>query len=212
MRKYTALASVDTQRLLGVLSDLTSSKDSYRDAMTMLGRNLAVEVGKRAPGLKDQAVCIACTVEDADFLATGLLVGFQDIGVDPSRLKLVCFWNERVSRFIGADQDSFDVAPIIKEYREVMDFQNMIVVVVKSIISGACVVKTNLATLLDAELPHRVIVAAPVMLEGAEKRLASEFPVATAEKFEYFTFAIDDEKVGDLVVPGIRGFTCRYRM
>ena len=109
-------------------------------------------------------------------------------------------------RFNGDDHDSFDVAPIVKQYREEVDISNAVIVVVKSIISGACVVKTNLATLIDQVLPQRVIVAAPVMLEGAEGRLAAEFPSSTAGKFEYFTFAIDNERdQNDNVVPGIGG-------
>ena len=92
---------------------------------------------------------------------------------------------------------AFDVAPVMKQYREVEDLDGAVVVVVKSIISGACVVKTNLAMLIDHVTPSRVFVAAPVMLKGAEQRLASEFPVEVADRFEYRTFAIDDQKDAD---------------
>jgi hypothetical protein len=55
-------------------------------------------------------------------------------------------------------------------------------------------------------LPQRIIVAAPVMLKGAQGRLASEFPPDTAAMFEYVTFAIDDTRDSDdNVVPGIGG-------
>jgi hypothetical protein len=87
-----------------------------------------------------------------------------------------------------------------------VDIRDAVLIVVKSIISGACVVKTNLASLIDEALPLRVIVAAPVMLKGAEQRLASEFPQSMSSRFEYFAFAIDDEKGSDdNVVPGIGG-------
>jgi hypothetical protein len=43
-------------------------------------------------------------------------------------------------------------------------------------------------------------------LEGAEGRLAAEFPSSTSGRFEYFTFAIDTERdQDDNVVPGIGG-------
>jgi hypothetical protein len=206
MRKFTPFATGSAQLLLGVLADHTTPEDRYRQAMIELGRQLAVDVERLVPNIKDVAVCVACTAEDADFLARGLIEGLEGVGVDSSRLKLVCFWNERVRRFNGADKDSFDVAPIVKQYREDMTLADAALVVVKSIISGACVVKTNLATLIDSEMPQRIIVAAPVMRKGAEERLASDFAPSTAQRFEYLTFAIDDEKgQDDNVIPGIGG-------
>ncbi len=174
--------------------------------MRQLGHQLAEHVAKELPAITQNAVCVACTVEDADFLARGLLEGLEQRGVSSARIKLVCFWNEMVRRFNGISTNSFDVAPVIKQYREEVDIRNAVLIVVKSIISGACVVKTNLASLIDEAVPLRVIVAAPVMLKGAEQRLASEFPRSMSSKFEYFAFAIDDEKgADDNVVPGIGG-------
>lgn len=206
MRTFTPFASLDVRRQLDILVDQSASASAYQEAMTSLGKQLAAHVVAENPSIMQSTVCVACTVEDADYLARGLLEGLAALGFDSSLLKLVCFWNERVRRFNGDDHDSFDVAPIIKQYREEVDFSNAVIVVVKSIISGACVVKTNLATLIDQVLPKRVIVAAPVMLEGADKRLAAEFPSSTAGRFEYFTFAIDTEKDKDEnVIPGIGG-------
>jgi hypothetical protein len=159
-----------------------------------------IELAK--PG-KGDTVCIVCTPEDADFLARGLIEGLQEEGVEPARLKLVCFWNERVKKFLTDDR--FDVAPIIKEYREDVKIDQSIVVVLKSIIRGTCVVKTNLATLIERSLPKAVIVAAPVMLIDAEKRLESEFSANAARLFQYLAFAIDTERDGDDVKPGIGG-------
>ena len=205
MRTFTSFSSSDTEKLLAQLVS-ADSPSSYRHAMRQLGRQLAEHVAKQIPTVTQNAVCIACTVEDADFLARGLLEGLEQKGVGSARMKLVCFWNERVRRFNGVDTNSFDVAPVVKEYREAVDIRDSVLIVVKSIISGACVVKTNLASLIDEALPLRVIVAAPVMLKGAEQRLASEFPPSMSSKFEYFAFAIDDEKgADDNVVPGIGG-------
>jgi hypothetical protein len=205
MRQLTELADEKTQRLLSLLADRSTSSESYREAMTGLGRQLAKGVAAQ-PSMLLASVCVACTAEDADFLARGMVEGFETAGVDQARIKLICFWNERVNAYRGLTTESYDIAPIIKQYREAIDLNSAVVVVVKSIISGACVVKTNLATLLEDALPQRVVVAAPVMLKGADSRLAAEFPAEMAERFEYVTFAIDDEKGPDNnVVPGIGG-------
>lgn len=206
MRQLTQFVSSETETQLNVLVDASSSVLAYQKAMTELGTHLASAIHKLAPLPSNGPICVVCTVEDADFLARGILDGLQGSGIDSNRLRLICFWNERVRSFNGSNESAFDVAPVIKEYREPTDVSNAVIVVVKSIISGACVVKTNLAMLIDRMTPKRVIVAAPVMLEGAEKRLAAEFPRAIADHFEYITFAVDDQKgPDDNVIPGIGG-------
>ncbi|MDR3570628.1 MAG: hypothetical protein P4L81_00285 [Candidatus Pacebacteria bacterium] len=187
------------------MADKLSSESVYRDAMYALGKDLAARMAAQLVPTKMLDVCVACTVEDADFLASGIVAGFRDAGLADDRLKLACFWNKRVKRFDGTEDDSFDVAPIVKEYREPMDVRHSVVVVVKSIISGACVVKTNLSSLIDDIEPERVFVAAPVMYKGSRERLASEFAPDVANRFEFFTFAIDDQKSGEIVEPGIGG-------
>lgn len=206
MRHFTDITNnEEVKRLLDVLVDQGSEPSAYKTAMKGLGSQLASSIVGKMPAIKQSLVCVACTVEDADFLARGLLEGLRAEGIEDSHLKLACFWNERVRRFNDEDSDSFDVAPIIKQYKEDIALEQAVVIVVKSIVSGACVVKTNIANLIDNVLPSRVIVAAPVMHEGAQDRLASEFPRSVADRFEYFTFAIDDEKQGESVVPGIGG-------
>ena len=98
MRTYTSFASVDIQRLLGVLVETKSSPTAYRDAMTSLGRQLAHEILAKLMKISEAPVCVACTAEDADFLVKGLLEELELGGYDGSKLKLVCFWNERVLR------------------------------------------------------------------------------------------------------------------
>lgn len=203
MREYSPLTNADTRRLLDVLVDRSSSPAIYQQAMRDLGAQLGATI---APGLTASTVCVVCTVEDADFLASGVLQGLASAGLDADRVKLVCFWNERVRGFPGIGEQSFDIAPVTKQYRESVDLDGSAVVIVKSIISGACVVKTNLAMLIDHVTPSRVFVASPVMLKGAEQRLSSQFPEEVASRFEYCTFAIDDEQGADEnVVPGIGG-------
>lgn len=109
-------------------------------------------------------------------------------------------------RFDGDTADSFDVAPIIKQYREDVDVRDAILILAKSIIRGTCVVRTNVTALVNDQVPQRVIVAAPVMLHGAPDRLAKEFPRAIADRFEYLAFAVDDKKDDQgNVIPGVGG-------
>lgn len=206
-REFTSHISEAAEGLLATLVDERASPAAYQAAMTGLGKQLAEKIVTSTPSVKSRPICVACTVEDADFLARGILEGLEMSGVSPAALNLVCFWNDRVRTFNNGTEPAFDVAPIIKSYREDFDLPNAVIIVVKSIISGACVVKTNLAALIDRTVPEEVLVAAPVMLKGAEMRLASEFPAAMASKFKYFTFAIDDTKSadGEVVLPGIGG-------
>ena len=207
MRHYTGLATSHARTLLNVLSATDSPVSSYQAAMTELGyelgRNLAPVVSITATG----DVCLVCTVEDADFLAKGMLEGMRVAGVSTERLKLVCFWNDRVRQFEGTNQAVFDVAPILKQYKEAIKAEHVTLVVVKSIISGACVVKTNIMAMIDDIAPEKVLVAAPVMSEGADQRLAEVFPANIANRFEYFTFAVDDQYAPDqhTLIPGVGG-------
>jgi hypothetical protein len=206
-REFTSHTSKATEGLLATLVDEGATPAAYQAAMTGLGKQLAERIVASMPAVKSRPICVVCTVEDADFLARGILEGLETAGVNPAALNLVCFWNERVRAFNNGAEPAFDVAPIIKAYREDFDLPNAVVIVVKSIISGACVVKTNLTALINRTVPEEVLVAAPVILKGAEKRLASEFPAEMASKFKYFTFAIDDTKSadGEVVLPGIGG-------
>ncbi|WP_416056103.1 hypothetical protein [Stenotrophomonas maltophilia] len=178
-----------------------SPPDRYGEVMRELGQHLARAIASKHPFPEGSAkdICVVCTVEDADFLAKGVLGGLQDGGVPAARLHLYCIWNDKVRN--GA----VSLSPIKKRYAEAFDQRHVVFVVVKSIISGACVVKTNLTRALSDAKDAEVIVAAPVMLKGAQKRLASEFPPGLSDRFEYVWFAEDNERDGDVVIPGIGG-------
>lgn len=104
-----------------------------------LGDTLASKIKATA---SSKEVCIACTVEDADFLAKGLLDELdQRLQV---KVKFACFWNKSTIEPFGMEQ--FEIAPIIKTYKEPVSDSHCVLVIVKSIISGACVVATNIAT------------------------------------------------------------------
>ena len=91
MRTFTPLASGNARQQLDILVDQSAPASAYQDAMTELGRQLGAEVVTKNPSIKQSTVCVACTVEDADYLARGLLEGLAETGVDAARLKLVCF-------------------------------------------------------------------------------------------------------------------------
>lgn len=206
MRTLTPFADAAVHDLLKVLSDRASSHSAYQDAMRSLGRQLADQITAKLPGDSSPLVFVACTVEDADFLARGVIEELAVRGVAEDSLRLACFWNERAKTFNGSAERVLDVSPVRKQYREEGDVRDAVVVVVKSVISGACVVKTNLAALLNDVTPRHVYVAAPVMFEGAEERLSREFPTTISERFEYITFAVDTERdEEENLVPGIGG-------
>ena len=71
--------------------------------------------------------------------------------------------------------------------------------------SSACVVRTNITELVYERNPRRVLVFAPVVLDGAESRVTADFEPAISERFEFYWFAKDDEKDGENVIPGIGG-------
>ena len=79
-------------------------------------------------------------------------------------------------------------------------------IIVKSIISGACVVKTNLTRVISFAKPKEIFVVSPVII-GAEDRLAREFPEEVSSKFKFVHFATDTEKDadGENIRPGIGG-------
>ncbi|WP_313919469.1 hypothetical protein [Tahibacter sp.] len=207
MRAFTNFADDSTRSLLGILADKSSSEELYRSAMGKLGEALAEVIAREFATACRGSVYLVCTVEDADFLARGLLEGLLATGVDSSQVRFACFWNERSRKFTNSDIEAFDIAPIVKQYKEPVDVSSTLLIMVKSIISGACVVKTNLSTLVEKAIPQRVIVAAPVMVRGSKDRLASEFSPELAGRFEYVTFALDDPATGadHLVEPGIGG-------
>ncbi len=197
--KLIAHAGSDTRAVLDSLADATLDPQAYGAAMERIGRELG-ELFAAQCEVEGRSVYLALTVEDADFLAAGIADALTASGAE---VGVACFWNVRQKR---AGIPWLDIATIADEYAEPVPDGLDHLIVVKSIISGACVVKTNLAHLLARAEPARIHVMAPVLLEGAEERLAAEFEPEVAERFEYWVFATDSEKdqMGN-VLPGIGG-------
>lgn len=156
---------------------------------------LGVELGRSvASQLPSGNVLIATTVEDADWLLRGVLDG----AALHERARVFCYWNNRIDE---------NTALITSSYEEPIDDAYITaVIVIKSIIAGACVVRTNLTDVLE-HLHHEVpvFVLSPVMHIGAERKLKGEFPPAVAARFRITTFAVDSERHGEIVEPGIGG-------
>lgn len=204
-REFTPFADQTAKFGLNRLLEKPSDVSKYRQTMRELGHGLADHVLQQVPEARDHQVCVLCTVEDADFLARGIVERLEQGGLSSEQVSLACFWNERVKNFDDDDDDSIDVAPITKRYREVEDVRNSVLILAKSIIRGTCVVRTNLAALLNTQEPFRVVVTAPVMFRGAPDKLAQSFPQAISRRFEYIAYAIDDQRVGPDVIPGVGG-------
>ncbi len=200
-RKYTPFADENVKALLNQLVDQSTTADAYRQVMYKLGYAIGTLILQRKAD-KNSELLIACTVEDADFLAKGIVDvtentnAFRDV-------RLACFWNERIDSSNGV----LRVTPIIKRYREpFLSSSSYIFVVVKSIVATGCVVRTNLQNLIQDMKPKSIVVASPVMMEGADILLKSEFLPEINKKFEFLTYAIDDRFAADgNVEPGIGG-------
>lgn len=199
MREYTSFATSEDRAVLSILADDQTPPSEYRAALSKLGASLAdsllTQLGSNLPN----RLCIVCTVEDADSLAAGIVARLEESGVG-ERIRVVCFWNDRI------ELNGLSFAPILKEYREPCDVTDSALVVVKSIISSACVVRTNLANLIAKAVPKRIFVVAPVIYKGADESLRRDFVQEISDRFEYITLAIDDEKRdGKWIVPGVGG-------
>lgn len=194
MRKFATDASPRAQELVNALPE-EKDRNRYRQLMTDLGGELARVLSPQLPSKED--LVLICTNEDADFLARGLLEELQTGGC---QVALVCYWNDRVKLGFGEDR-----SPIVRRYAEPSKNAKAFIVV-KSIISSSCVVRTNISDMVYDHQPEKVFVVSPVLLAGAQERLQAEFPDEIARRFEFIWIAEDDErKENGEVVPGIGG-------
>ena len=166
----------------------------YRDAMRKLGEQLGVAAKLHLDHRKPFA--LVTTPEDADFLTRGMLTSLPR-----ARARLACYWTER-HHFTGRA----DVATVTQSFVDPqMPKRLETVVIAKSIISSGCIVRTNLEEFLTAVQPERILIAAPVMLAGADDQLRAEFPESISKRFVFITFATDTVRDGPTVRPGVGG-------
>ncbi|MDR9402204.1 MAG: hypothetical protein RI580_02075 [Halothece sp. Uz-M2-17] len=198
-RHYSPYNTPHTQQLLDTLADKQVSPAEYRQAMTSLGESFG-DIFLNKITENQPKIYLASTVEDADYLAKGVLSRLETRYHD---ISFACFWNQRFSPF---DIPDLQVAPILKKYQEPTQAKVNYLIIVKSIIFGACVVKTNLTNLIQKIEPEQIFVVAPVIYQGAEEKLKAEFEENIYQKFQFFYFARDDErKTSGEVIPGIGG-------
>jgi hypothetical protein len=202
MRTFTSFSDRDlvAKKLVADLHTIQDNPEKYRDQMFQIGKHLGAGVASKFSELGSKDICVVCTVEDADFLGRGVIEAFEQRGWG-SRIHLICLWNEKIR------DNGVSLSPITRQYKEDFSSKQSVFVIVKSIISGACVVKTNLTRAISFAEPTEIFVAAPVMLAGAEERLAREFPDAVSSKFTFINFVTDTDKDegGENVFPGIGG-------
>jgi hypothetical protein len=179
---------------LSLLADKATDSTTYSQALYELGRELGRVLAEQVND-KQKSVCVACSAEDADYLATGVIESLTDASLEVS---LACFWNQRQR------QHGLSMAPIVRKYREPNVDNAKILIMVKSVISGTYVVKTNLTHLIETLQPDNIFVVAPVIHKEAPHKLSQEFSQSITNKFHYVYFATDTEKQanGDLI-PGV---------
>lgn len=195
-RKFTEFATQEIKNNLNILISEGVSVPEYQEAMKFLGRELGKLYSKT-----DEELLIVSTSEDADYLTSGYISALEENDIP---FKIAVFWNHHYSLNNGSS-----VAPITNRYIQ-NNFESCTnLVLLKSIISGSCVIRTNLLALLDSLNPdtiNSIFIAAPVMHKNGEDGLKKEFPPFISEKFQFHTFAIDEEKdTAGNVLDGIGG-------
>lgn len=195
-RRYQEhIATKEIKQLLEQLIDPSLPPQQYAMVMYKLGYAFGplIEQQLKHP----TAVTIACTVEDADHLAAGMIDYLEK---KDNTVYLNVFWNKRFK------PGGISVAPIVKQYRDKGSTHTHTLVILKSIISSSCVVRTNLTRLIEEFVPDQIFVAAPVLWKGSLQNLESEFDQAVSSRFQYLYFAEDEVRTTDgTIIPGIGG-------
>jgi len=198
-RLYSAICNKDVEQLLETLANKNVNPDQYKETMTKIGMNFGHFILSKI-NCRSSNIYLACTVEDADSLAKGILSKLEN---HQHKIGFACFWNKLFSPF---DIEDLTVAPILRKYQEPAQNKVQYLILIKSIISDTCVVRTNLVNLIQKIEPEKIFIVAPVMYKNAEQKLKDEFDENIYSKFEFFYFAKDDERTAEgEVKPGIGG-------
>ncbi|HFO1274203.1 TPA: hypothetical protein ACGB4W_001148 [Pseudomonas aeruginosa] len=193
-RGYSRFANEVAKNALEGLLKATGAPTQYQSTMKELGHYLGEALNKE---LAEGTTClVASTAEDADYLSSGVMQSLQK----KHETLAAVFWNNHYSIPGGS------VAPIVHRYVQPGFEGADSLVVVKSVISGSCVVRTNILALIEKLKVNKIYIVSPVMHENSEEALRSEFPEEVSSKFEFIYFAIDAKKdeTGE-VIPGIGG-------
>lgn len=194
-RTYSNFTNDIAKNALGKLLSVTSEPIEYQSTMKFLGQYLGNVLNEI---MHDNAKClVVSTAEDADYLASGVM---ESLNSKHETLAAV-FWNNHYSIQGGS------VAPIVHKYIQPGYELSNSLVVVKSIISGSCVVRTNILALIEKLDVEKIYIVAPVMHSKSECSLRDEFPEEISSKFEFVYLAQDKkrEALTGEVIPGIGG-------
>lgn len=198
-RKYTPIATTEVQKQLKQLLESIGEPKEYQSTMTELGRLLGESVFYKLNKLSNKDTIVVSTAEDADFLQYGVASVLKRHDVN---IKLAIFWNHHYQL-----PNKASVAPILHSFIEsnYEDVKN--VVIVKSVMSGSCVVRTNLIAMLDKIKDiENIFILSPVAHKDSKKKLKEAFPKEISDKFVFIFFAEDDVKNEEgEVIPGIGG-------
>lgn len=194
-RTYSNFADEVAKSALDKLLCVTEQPLEYQATMKSLGLYLGAVLNNNVP--VNSKCLVASTAEDADYLSSGVIEALQ---LKHETLAAV-FWNNHYSIQGGS------VAPIVHKYLQPGYESVDCLVVVKSIISGSCVVRTNILALIEKLNVSRIYIVAPVMHKSSEETLKSEFPDDVSAKFEFIYIAKDENKEASTgeVLPGIGG-------
>lgn len=199
MRTYKNITfdnDYSTIRAMQSLSSPQITVEDYRNSFYQIGQALGRVLNVKTDCQYGNTM-LACASEDADWLANGVLDT-----ITSKKLSLAVFWNSRIT--LDA-KTKLEYSPIIKSYVEpIEDCRTLILV--KSIISTSCVVKSQLLQLIRQINPQVIYIVSPVMYKDAQKNLEKDFPTEISCKFRFLTFAIDTVKTSEgNIVPGIGG-------
>lgn len=195
-RSFSAYASSPARSALASLLNLTSDPKAYQRAMNILGLELGSVLNKTLA--KRSGCLVASTAEDADYLSKGVIDALSSNG---HSVKTAVFWNNHYQIPGGS------VAPIVHKFVEPGFEKAKDLIVVKSVISGSCVVRTNILALIESINVERIFIVSPVMHTKSEESLRNEFPDYISKLFVFVYIAIDQErdKATGEVRPGIGG-------
>ena len=202
MRRYENLQYGDEtviRKSLDALADKTTSVEAYRSAFEVLGVELGRVLAKKVGDVRAEETMLVCASEDADWLAKGVENGFGK-----GELHVSIYWNTRNVVYQSDNGETVEISPIVKAYEEPIANCRLLVIV-KSIISSSCVVKTQLTRLIDRVHPQMIVIMAPVMYKDAQPNLLKEFPEEISNKFLFLQFAVDEDRQGSEVIPGVGG-------
>lgn len=203
MRRYENLQYGNEdliRKSLDTLADKTTGIEAYRNAFETLGMELGHALNNKIGDVPAEETMLVCASEDADWLAKGV----ENNGLGKGRLPISVYWSTRNTVYQSEDGERIEISPIIKAYEEPIE-KCRLLIIVKSIISSSCVVKTQLTRLIDRIHPEMIVIMAPVMYKDAKPNLLKEFPEEISSKFLFLQFAVDEDRQGSEVIPGIGG-------